>query len=205
MSYNFQKTIEDSMERDFCFELNNQGNLIKEKSKQEELLFVEEFTKENPDWVKERRVSFLQDQIKNSLDEVFSRCFFVLTCPHEWLREFVCEEYINPLLKKAKKYSFEWGMWEDSGKLFSENTITDNDIEIAKEIPVENFVKIERNERLRSWALCPFHTERTPSFCVFKSSNKYYCFGCQKRGDVINLIMELHGLNFIEAVKYLRH
>ncbi|NQS89035.1 DNA primase, partial [Patescibacteria group bacterium] len=34
-------------------------------------------------------------------------------------------------------------------------------------------------------ALCPFHQEKTPSFCVFPKTNSFYCFGCHHGGDVI--------------------
>jgi DNA primase len=51
--------------------------------------------------------------------------------------------------------------------------------------------------------LCPFHTEKTPSFNVTPEKNMYYCFGCQKGGSVINFIMDIEGLSFPEAVKRL--
>lgn len=51
--------------------------------------------------------------------------------------------------------------------------------------------------------LCPFHEERTPSFCIYEDSNSYYCFGCQAGGDVISFVMASSGLSFPEAVEYL--
>ena len=51
--------------------------------------------------------------------------------------------------------------------------------------------------------LCPFHSERTPSFHVSPSMQRFHCFGCQKSGDVISFIMEQERLTFVEAVKYL--
>lgn len=54
----------------------------------------------------------------------------------------------------------------------------------------------------RHVGLCPFHTEKTPSFYVFQD-NHYKCFGCGERGDVIDFIQKLHGLSFPDALKHL--
>jgi DNA primase len=51
-------------------------------------------------------------------------------------------------------------------------------------------------------ANCPFHEERTPSFCVVPDKGFYKCFGCGKSGDVFSFVMERQGMDFIEAVKY---
>lgn len=48
--------------------------------------------------------------------------------------------------------------------------------------------------------LCPFHNEKTPSFTVSEEKQIFYCFGCQKGGDVIAFFREIHNLSFIEAV-----
>ena len=50
-------------------------------------------------------------------------------------------------------------------------------------------------------ALCPFHSEKTPSFTVTASKQTYYCFGCQKGGDVFEFVSELEGIGtFAETV-----
>ncbi len=49
--------------------------------------------------------------------------------------------------------------------------------------------------------LCPFHSEKTPSFNVSADKGFYKCFGCGKAGDVINFVMETEGLQFTEAVE----
>ena len=49
--------------------------------------------------------------------------------------------------------------------------------------------------------LCPFHNEKTPSFHVSPDKQLYYCFGCQNGGTVINFIMNIENLDFVEAVK----
>ena len=49
--------------------------------------------------------------------------------------------------------------------------------------------------------LCPFHTEKSPSFTVSPSKQFYHCFGCGKNGNAIGFLMEHLGMNFREAVK----
>jgi hypothetical protein len=51
--------------------------------------------------------------------------------------------------------------------------------------------------------LCPFHSEKTPSFHVNPSRQKYKCFGCGDGGDVIAFIQRVHNLTFLQAVKFL--
>jgi len=53
------------------------------------------------------------------------------------------------------------------------------------------------------FGLCPFHNEDTPSFSVSRDKQLYYCFGCGAAGNVISFIMQIEGLDFVEAVKKL--
>lgn len=51
--------------------------------------------------------------------------------------------------------------------------------------------------------LCPFHTEKTPSFTVSPIKQFYHCFGCGRHGSAITFLMEHSGLSFVEAVEEL--
>ena len=51
--------------------------------------------------------------------------------------------------------------------------------------------------------LCPFHSERTPSFTVFSKSNSFYCFGCGAGGDAISFIMRAENLDYPSAIEFL--
>ena len=53
------------------------------------------------------------------------------------------------------------------------------------------------------WGCCPFHNEKSPSFHVVPDRKMYHCFGCGKGGGVINFVMEMEKLEFVEAVETL--
>ncbi len=66
----------------------------------------------------------------------------------------------------------------------------------------ESYVRLRRAGK-NLVGLCPFHSEKTPSFNVYPGNNSFYCFGCGKGGGVINFVMDIERLDFLEAVKWL--
>lgn len=82
--------------------------------------------------------------------------------------------------------------------------ITETMIERAKEHPLEELYEgrlFGRNKN--KLGLCPFHTERTPSFTIFPN-NRYHCFGCGEHGSVIDFVMKTENKTFLEAVRLLQ-
>lgn len=67
---------------------------------------------------------------------------------------------------------------------------------------VGDYVSLQRKGG-NLWGLCPFHSEKTPSFSVSTDKQIYHCFGCGKGGGVINFVMELESLPFPDAVRML--
>ena len=53
------------------------------------------------------------------------------------------------------------------------------------------------------WAVCPFHSEKSPSFKVSPTRQAYYCFGCNAKGNAIGFVMNYENLDFPSAVKRL--
>ena len=69
---------------------------------------------------------------------------------------------------------------------------------------IGDYVRLKRvGSSPRYMGLCPFHTEKTPSFPVHTSLQIYKCFGCGVGGDVLKFLMEIERLTFYEALKLL--
>src|SRR3989338_7489928 len=51
--------------------------------------------------------------------------------------------------------------------------------------------------------ICPFHSEKTPSFFVSPARGSYYCFGCHAKGDIFTFVQEFEGLDFVGSLKVL--
>ena len=66
---------------------------------------------------------------------------------------------------------------------------------------VGRVVTLRNAGNARFKGLCPFHSEKTPSFNVSADKGYYKCFGCGKAGDIINFVMESEGLQFTESVE----
>jgi DNA primase len=65
---------------------------------------------------------------------------------------------------------------------------------------IGQFVQLQ-NRSGRYMGCCPFHQEKTPSFSVDPDRGYYYCFGCQKSGDIFSFMMEYEKLPFVEALE----
>jgi DNA primase len=68
---------------------------------------------------------------------------------------------------------------------------------------VSGYVRLTKKSGSNQFGLCPFHSEKTPSFSVSADKQIFHCFGCGKGGGVINFIMEIENLSFPEAVEFL--
>lgn len=68
---------------------------------------------------------------------------------------------------------------------------------------VSGYVRLTKKSGSNLFGLCPFHSEKTPSFSVSAERQIYYCFGCQKGGSVIHFIMDIENLGFLDAVEFL--
>jgi DNA primase len=86
--------------------------------------------------------------------------------------------------------------------------IRDEDLEAVRERTdivklVSGYLTLKRSGHDSFSGLCPFHTEKSPSFSVSPTKGVFYCFGCGKGGDAIAFLRETEHLEFTEAVERL--
>lgn len=78
--------------------------------------------------------------------------------------------------------------------------------ELRTRVDIESVISPYVNLRKRGRTfvgLCPFHSEKTPSFTVYPDTQSFYCFGCTAGGEIITFTMRIENLDFTEAVKSL--
>src|SRR5439155_2964039 len=86
--------------------------------------------------------------------------------------------------------------------------IRQDDIEAVRERTdivkvVSQYLPLRKDGHDSLVGLCPFHTEKTPSFSVSPTKQVYYCFGCQAGGDAVRFLRDVENLTFTEVVERL--
>ena len=84
--------------------------------------------------------------------------------------------------------------------------ITEEDRINCKQIPLETLYSFDRikTSRSRITAQCPFHSEKNPSFVIYRETNTFHCFSCKRSGDTIAFTMQMDGSDFINAMRQLK-
>lgn len=67
---------------------------------------------------------------------------------------------------------------------------------------ISSYVKLSKKGK-NLVGLCPFHSEKSPSFFVYPQTQSFYCFGCGAGGDIITFLKKIENIEYIEAVKLL--
>ena len=125
------------------------------------------------------------------------------TAPNEITKTYCdlhLEEYQLQKEKLQKKLGWMKHLRKSANVTGNENSrITNQDIMRAKDVPLENFIEINKS----GFAHCPFHIDKHPSMKIYKNQNRFHCFSCAVNGDVIDLIIKQENCDFIQAVKKL--
>jgi len=74
--------------------------------------------------------------------------------------------------------------------------------EVSLESYISRYVRLKRAGK-RSIGLCPFHSEKTPSFSVSNDLQLYHCFGCGKSGDLFTFVQEYDKVDFKKSLEIL--
>lgn len=151
------------------------------------------------DWANNRKKAMLRarkQEFYNYKEKLLNLLVFKETVKIEKLLLLdILENYENIILKLEKELC-----WRKRNKK-ERNAI---DIKQIKEnITIAQVLGVAEPQKERQMVRCPFHKDNTPSFCIYKSENTFYCFSCGKGGDVITLYMLLNDCDFYTAIKIL--
>ena len=188
----------------FHFELKRWFREYLDDLKVKENEFVQEIIDEDHMWVKGRRLEFLEGIRKEWREAILPFVEYVNKykgTPYKYLGNIVKETFVVPVLRKIKKVENEIAGWNEPG--YDGARLTGDDIDRARDQECSQYLDIKQSDYDKDWALCFFHQEKTPSFCVYKDTNQYHCFGCGEHGDVIDLVKKMYGMDFPTAIKFI--
>lgn len=86
---------------------------------------------------------------------------------------------------------------------FSEEFLSELRARTDIEELVGKYTEIKHRGSKTPVALCPFHSEKTPSFVIYRDTQSYYCFGCGAGGDAVTFVKNIERLDYTEAVRFL--
>lgn len=133
--------------------------------------------------------------VKQKVSDNFSQWFW-----REWIKVTDGEELLKAEKQIARLKSL---LLIAKGKTVK-GKITEEQIQHSLSVPITNLIQqpLRKSGKVLI-GLCPFHTEKNPSFYVYPETNSCWCFGCSQGGNTIKLARLLHGYSFKEAISYL--
>ena len=128
--------------------------------------------------------------------------FWVTLTFHDFSEYYVIQKWLNYWLSLWYKITLDDLPQSEITRQLGR--VSPDDIQRAKQTPIQDYYDGQlRKSANRLVGLCPFHSEKTPSFNIFPDNNTFKCFGCQEFGDSISFIQETKNLSFPEAVRLL--
>lgn len=205
-----QSTLEDA-------ELNSLMKNIREniepewraKVKGDRDSFIESMTLADPEWVKERRVSYLKEEAQELMGAIYAIMDLVAEeGMTRWLAQLLFETEIKPRFKKVYSCNFQIKMWE--GKGITEEMNLRYNTEVIKdrhsivEVAGRYGIQLRKSGVGRFVGCCPWHQEKSASFMVYETKGDAHCYGCGAHvKDVIDLVMKMEKCDFKRACKIL--
>lgn len=154
---------------------------------------IQELKREvDPAWAKERRLSYLKSELSTVMAEIKRLEERHMSAP-PFEQESMLDSYSG--LKKTKN-KLEAQINILLMKKKEKDDISPELILLARDYPITDLI-----EAKRGMANCVFHDDKRPSMSL--KFNRYHCFSCGAKGDVIDFIQHRDGLNFTDAVRFL--
>lgn len=104
---------------------------------------------------------------------------------------------VKDIDKNIDELNFQLEYIKNIDKPRSTFGLTKDQIEKARAVPIRDFLRVGGSKK----AHCLFHNDKHESMHVY--TNSYYCFSCEAHGSTIDIVMQLYGLKFNEAVRRL--
>lgn len=139
---------------------------------------------------------------KDSLIKKESHSEFEYWFGREWLKLTLLSE----MLEVEKHIRRLKNLLPKNQSDFVTTKLDESTIDRARSIPIIDIAMqgLQLTKHGKNYfAKCPFHEDKSPSFCIYPESNRFVCFGCNEKGDVITYTMKINNLNFKEAVLWL--
>lgn len=190
-------------EEDFLYNKNKFIEQYKEYKNTSYKQLLNEFTQElGEEFCKEKRLDFLNDKLENLNKEInyaYERNDIMKKnrVPF-WLRSSLMHHYYNITLLESNKNKIE-RLIKILTSDIKTNKFTPEEILLAETTDPSLFLDFNN----AGFCICPFHEERTPSMKYYSDTHKLHCYGCGWHGNMIDFIMKLNKVSFIEAVKTL--
>lgn len=139
--------------------------------------------------------------IKRETKDENSRIFW-----REWVKACEGQELFEIENQISRLKNLQWLSKPKKTKVENKDHITDEEIQLATQKPIESLLERDRTIRRSGrnlTCLCPLHEEKHASFFIYPESNTCWCFGCNQGGNSINLVRLLYDYSFKDAVNYL--
>lgn len=166
--------------------------------------FVVEVKNDYPEFVKSRRSEYLDNEIRDMEEKNKTTLKLFKKNGFSFLGDVILNvSGFFEKKKRIKRFKFKLYNLKFGNKIAS--GISDEDIEMAKNVDCAKFLDIKKRVGGKSWALCVFHNDHNPSMCCFGEGKGFYCFSCGVGGDAITLVKKLYSLDFVSAVKFINN
>jgi len=187
LEHRFWKKLEEYWDWEYLFDIGLKRDDVEYENKKKVKEIVNEFVldvvRDDPEFVKTSRVNYLEDQINNLEVEYLKYEEDKIVGKIKWMRREL-ENWMNPMA-------------------YDPNEISERDIEMARSVDCADYIQVERRDYERSWARCPYHEEKTASFCCYKGERGFHCFGCGVSGDAITLVRKMFNKSFPDAIRFI--
>jgi hypothetical protein len=166
--------------------------------------FIKEMKETDFEFVKNRRLEYIISEIKRLEKDTKLTFGLFKKNGFSFIGDVILKvsKYYEKS-KKLKRFQFEYHSIKFNKE--SNQSLPEGYIEMARNADCAQFVDVKKRVGGKAWCLCPFHEDTNPSLCCYDGDKGFFCFSCNKGGDAITLVREIHGLGFKDSVNFINN